>query len=90
MSFRGGEEFACSKCSKTHDYAILSENLETSKLVNSILQSKGFSMDLKQFAHNLSKTLAEQKSAMLKRHDTLVKEIDDTALRFIEVTLMFK
>jgi len=79
------EEFACSKCNQTHSRAILSENLETSQLVHSVLQSQSLPMGLKQHARNLSHTLAEQKSAMLKRHDTLVKEIDDAALRFIEV-----
>jgi hypothetical protein len=87
------DEFPCSKCNQMHDYAILNENLVTSQVINNVLQSQAetnnnsqnFSIAVKKSIHTLSNTIDKQKSQMLKRHDTLVKEIDDAALRFIEV-----
>ena len=88
------EEFPCSKCNQMHDYAILNENLETSQIICNVLKSQAetnsnnsqsFSIAVKKFIGTLSKTVDKQKSVMLKRQETIVKEIDDAALRFIEV-----
>jgi len=88
------EEFPCAKCNQMHDYAILNENLETSQIICNVLQSQAetnnnnsqsSSIAVKKFIRTLSKTVDKQKSVMLKRHETLFKEIDDAALRFIEV-----
>ena len=94
------EEFSCSKCNQMHYYAILNENLETSQIICNVLHSQAetnnnnnnqsFSIAVKKFIRTLSKKVDKQKSVMLKRHETLVKEIDDAALRFIEVKFIFK
>lgn len=89
------DEFPCSKCKRMHDYAILNENLETSQIISNVLHSQAetnsknqnFSIAVKKLIHTLSNTIDKQKSQLLKRHETLVKEIDDAALRFIEVKI---